>query len=121
MKELQVMAVEPKAVRALDAHHPLQRALLYWLALGTFAVGTEGFMIAALLPAMAADLAVSLQAAGQLVTTFALTYAVSSPLLTVLTGGFDRRKLLVASMAVFAGANIVAAAASGYWFLLAAR
>jgi predicted MFS family arabinose efflux permease len=121
VKELKAIAVETKIVGALDTDHPLQRASLYWLALGTFAVGTEGFMIAALLPAIAADLSVSLQAAGQLVTAFALTYAVSSPLLTVLTGGFDRRKLLVASMAVFTGANIVASAASGYWFLLVAR
>src|ERR1700741_3641489 len=110
MKEFKAIAVETKIVGPLDTDHPLQRTSLYWLALGTFAVGTEGFMIAALLPAIAADLSVSLEAAGQLVTAFALTYAVSSPLLTVLTGGFDRRKLLVASMAVFAGGNIVASA-----------
>jgi predicted MFS family arabinose efflux permease len=121
MNELKAVTLEPKAVRALDADHPLQRAPLYWLALGTFAVGTEGFMIAALLPGIATDLSVSLQAAGQLVTAFALTYAVSSPLLTVLTGGFDRRKILLASMAAFAVANIIASAASGYWFLLVAR
>ena len=96
-------------------------APLYWLALGTFAVGTEGFMIAAVLPGIASDLAVSVQAAGQLVTIFALTYAVSSPVLTALTGGFDRRKVLILSMAAFAGANVVAAGASGYGSLVAAR
>jgi hypothetical protein len=37
---------------------------LFWLALGTFAVGTESFMIAGLLPNMAADLSVSVVAAG---------------------------------------------------------
>ena len=78
-------------------------------------------MIAALLPGIAGDLAVSLQAAGQLVTVFALTYAVSSPLLTALTGNVNRRKLLILSMAAFAGANIIAAVAPGYWFLLGAR
>src|SRR6478735_829064 len=78
-------------------------APLYWLALGTFAVGTEGFMIAALLPGIAGDLAVSL------------------PLLTALTGNVNRRKLLILSMAAFAGANIIAAVAPGYWFLLGAR
>src|SRR5271167_4748903 len=61
-------------------------ARLYWLALGTFAIGTEGFMIAPLLPDLARDLSVSLAAAGQLVTVFALTYALSSPVLTALTG-----------------------------------
>ena len=47
---------------------------LTWLALGTFATGTESFMIAALLPGLARDLSVTLTAAGQLVTIFALTY-----------------------------------------------
>jgi predicted MFS family arabinose efflux permease len=121
MNELKAVALEPKPVRALNADHPLQLAPLYWLALGTFAVGTEGFMIAALLPGIATELSVSLQAAGQLVTAFTLTYAVSSPLLTVLTGGFDRRKLLVVSMAAFAVANMVASVASGYWSLFVAR
>ncbi len=52
---------------------------------------------------------------------FALTYAVSSPVLTALTGGLDRRRLLILSMAAFAAANLVAAVAPGYWALVAAR
>jgi hypothetical protein len=67
---------------------------LLWLAVGTFAVGTERFMIAAILPYIAADLDVSVPAAGQLVTIFAITYALSAPTLAALTGRFDRRKLL---------------------------
>ena len=31
-------------------------SVLYWMALGTFAIGTEGFMIAPLLPNLAEDL-----------------------------------------------------------------
>src|ERR1700758_1884116 len=65
-------------------------APLYWLALGTFAVGTESFMIAGLLPDMATDLHTSIVATGQLVTVFALAYALSSPILTALTGAFHR-------------------------------
>jgi predicted MFS family arabinose efflux permease len=98
-----------------------KRAPLYWLALGTFAVGTEGFMIAAILPRIAADLSVSMQSVGLLVTIFALTYGLSSPILTAFTGNFDRRKLLILAMAAFAGANIVAARATGYWPLVFAR
>lgn len=100
---------------------PRSMGRLYWLALGTFAIGTEGFMIAPLLPDLARDLSVSLVTAGQLVTVFALTYALSSPVLTALTGDIDRRQLLIASMLAFAAANFVAWTARSYSALLVAR
>lgn len=81
----------------------------------------RGVHVAPLLPDLARDLAVSLVAAGQLVTVFALTYALSSPVLTALTGDIDRRRLLVASMLAFAAANFVAWSAHSYTALLAAR
>jgi predicted MFS family arabinose efflux permease len=94
---------------------------LLWLALGTFATGTESFMIAALLPRLASDVSVSMTAAGQLMTVFALTYALSSPVLAAATGGMNRRHVLLLSMAAFALFNFVAAAAANYWQLMAAR
>ncbi len=96
-------------------------APLYWLALGTFAIGTEGFMIAAILPKMAEDLKVSLQAAGQLIAIFSLTYALSSPVLTALTGRIDRRPLLITAMIAFIASNLLAAGATNYNALVAAR
>jgi len=94
---------------------------LYWLALGTFAIGTEGFMIAALLTTIAADIRVSVAEAGLLVSIFALAYATSSPVLTALTGRVDRRQLLLASMATFAVLNLAAAMAHSFLALAAAR
>jgi predicted MFS family arabinose efflux permease len=94
---------------------------LTWIALGTFATGTESFMIAALLPGLAKDLAVTLTAAGQLVTVFGLTYAISSPALSALTAGIGRRNLLLLSMTAFALANFFAGTATGFWQLVAAR
>ena len=52
---------------------------LIWLTLGAFATGTEGFMIAGLLPALARGLNVGLPAAGHLVTAFSLAYAIGAP------------------------------------------
>jgi hypothetical protein len=43
----------------------LGSVILYWMALGTFSIGTEGFMIAPVLPNLAEDLSVSVVAAGQ--------------------------------------------------------
>jgi predicted MFS family arabinose efflux permease len=62
---------------------------LIWLSLGAFAIGTEGFMIAGLLPALAHDLDVGLPAAGHLVTAFSVAYAIGAPVLAVLTAGWS--------------------------------
>jgi predicted MFS family arabinose efflux permease len=94
---------------------------LYWLALGTFAIGTEGFMIAALLTTIAGDIRISVAEAGLLVSIFALAYATSSPVLTALTGRLDRRQLLLGSMSLFAVFNMAAALAHSFWALAAAR
>ena len=94
---------------------------LVWLTLGAFAIGTEGFMIAGLLPALARDLDVGLPAAGHLVTVFSLAYAIGAPVLAVLTAGLERKRLLAVAMGGFALANLLAALAPGYAGLMGAR
>ena len=94
---------------------------VYWLALGAFAIGTEGFMISPLLPGMASDLHVNIQTAGQLVTVFALAYGLSSPVLTALAGSLNRRTLLLGSMTAFALSNLLAFSANTFLELMAAR
>jgi DHA1 family inner membrane transport protein len=96
-------------------------AHLGWLTLGAFAIGTEGFMIAGLLPAMARDLDVGLAAAGLLVTAFSLAYAIGAPVIAVLTAGLERRRLLAIGLTGFSIANLIAALAPDYGSLLAAR
>ncbi len=94
---------------------------LYWLALGAFALSTEGFMIAPLLPTISRDMSVSVGMAGLLVTVFAFAYAISSPILTTLTGSLNRRTLLIFSLAAFAVANVVAMCSTSFVQLMAAR
>src|SRR5882757_2712044 len=86
---------------------------LIWLALGAFAIGTEGFMISGILPGMAHDLGVSVAVAGQLVTIFAFAYAIGSPLVAVVTANVPRRALLIGAMAAFTLSNLLAAFAPG--------
>lgn len=92
-----------------------------FLALGTFAIGTEGFMIAPLLPTISADLGMSLPAAATLVVVFTLVLAVSSPVSTVLTARVNRRDALVLAMTLFTAGNLVAAFSTGFGRLMAAR
>lgn len=94
---------------------------LIWLALGTFAVGVEGFVIATLLPAIAADSGVTITQAGYLVFAYAIAYAVGAPVLSAFTGKFDRRPLLAVVALVFATGALLAAISQGYAMLLIAR
>lgn len=93
----------------------------YLLATGTFAAGTSAQVIAGVLPEVSTSLHVSVAATGQLLTAFALTYAVASPLLAAATGRWERRRLLVAAMAMMAVGNALAAVAPNYATLFAAR
>jgi predicted MFS family arabinose efflux permease len=91
------------------------------LALGAFAIGTDLFVIAGILPGVAGDLDTSIPAAGQLVTVFAIAYAVLSPALTVALGRVERRRLLVAALGLFTAANVITAAAPVFPVALMAR
>src|ERR1700740_2992880 len=87
--------------------------LLLLLAVGTFAVGTDGFVLSGLLPSMSADLGISLSTMGQLVTLFAVTYAISAPLVAAFTAGWNRRVLLITAQLVFIVGMILQAAGTG--------
>jgi MFS transporter, DHA1 family, inner membrane transport protein len=91
------------------------------LGLGAFAVGTDAYIVAGLLPAMAKGLHVSQPAAGQSVAVFAFSYALLSPVLATATARRPRRRLLVGGLGVLVVANLVVAAASNLVVALAGR
>jgi predicted MFS family arabinose efflux permease len=91
------------------------------LAVGTFALGIDSFVLAGLLPALARDLHVSLAQAGQLTTAFAITYALGSPLIATVTGRLDRRAVLGGGMAVFLAGMVGQALGPSYVVVLAGR
>ncbi|MDH2391193.1 MFS transporter [Streptomyces sp. HNM0663] len=91
------------------------------LALGVFSFVTTETLPIGLLPAIADGTSVSVGTAGFLVTGFASVAAVTAAPLTALTGWMDRKWLLVTLMVFYIGGNLLAAAASAYPLLLAAR
>ncbi|MEV6769661.1 MFS transporter [Nocardia sp. NPDC051030] len=91
------------------------------LALGTFAIGIDAFVTAGLVAPVAADLHVSTAAAGQLVTVFAFSYALLSPLLATATARFSRRTVLLAALTLFVVGNAVTALAGTFALVLASR
>ncbi|MHB8189485.1 MAG: MFS transporter [Ferrimicrobium sp.] len=91
------------------------------LTFGTFVLGMDLYVISGILPEIARGTQVPVALAGQLVTIFALTYALSSPLLSVASVRLSRRRLLLGALGVFAVANLCAALAPDYGILIAAR
>lgn len=91
------------------------------LALGGFAIGTAEFATMGLLPDIAAGLGVSVPAAGQAITAYAAGVVVGAPLLTVAAARMERRRLLLALVAVFVAGNLLSALAGTLGWLIAAR
>ena len=94
---------------------------VFWLAVATFAIGTEAFVIAGLLPTIATDMQISAAATGQLVTAYALAYAVGSPILAVAFNNIDRRNVLTLALVAFIAGNLLAVVAGNFPLLLASR
>lgn len=94
---------------------------LFALTLSAFAIGTTEFVIVGLVPTIALDLGVSLPSAGLLVSLYALGVAVGAPVLTALTGRWNRKLVLLSLMALFILGNLLAWMAPNYGSLITAR
>lgn len=91
------------------------------LALCVFSITTGEFVVAGILPDVAADLGVAVGTAGLLVTAYAVGMIIGGPVLTAVTAGIDRKRLMLALLAVAVLGNAASALAPGFPVLLAAR
>ena len=97
------------------------RLCMALLVLLGFSLGCSEFVVIGIESDLAAELGVSLSTAGQLISVFALTYAVATPVLALSTGRFRRYQLLVAYCLIFVAGNVVAAMASTFEMLMVSR
>jgi len=77
-----------------------------------FAMGTDNFVVAGILPDVAASLHTSVGLAGLMVTFYALTYAMAAPVMAALTGNWPRKLLLISALGIFVVGNAVSALAA---------
>ncbi|WP_286903314.1 MFS transporter [Vreelandella sedimenti] len=91
------------------------------LALGVFGLVTAEFLPASLLTAMAADLNISVGAAGQAVTATAAVAALAALTIPLLTRNFDRRFVLLGLSLLLVVSNTLAATANSFFVLIIAR
>ena len=91
------------------------------LFLGMFVLGSAELLVVGVLDLIAADLDVSIPAAGSLVTVYALGLAIGGPILTAATIRLDKRTVLVGALALFVLGNLVAVLTASYSAFLVAR
>lgn len=94
---------------------------LYMLALAIFVMGTSEFMLAGLLPTIAADLDVSVGAAGILTSAFAVGLVIGAPLMAAFARGLPPRTVLLTCVLVFAAGHTIAAITPSFAVLLVTR
>ena len=105
---------------------PDERSIAAWpavfaLGMGVFALVSAEFLPASVLTSIAADLSISVGAAGQTVTVTSLVGVVAAIFTPIVTSRFDRRLVLWALMFLLALSSLTTALANGYAMLLAAR
>ncbi|RCS62088.1 MFS transporter [Microbacterium sp. JB110] len=96
-------------------------AWLFTLLAAAFVLYTDDYVIAGILPELAADLGVTEGQAGQLVTVFSLTVAITAPVAAVFLAAVHRRRLFTTALLVFIAANIAAAATDSFAVLTVLR
>ncbi|MBS4219940.1 MFS transporter [Bacillus sp. FJAT-49711] len=94
---------------------------VFILALSTIAAGLVELIIGGILPTIADDFNISLGTAGQLITVFALIYAIAGPVLLILTSKIERKKLYLASLFVFILGNVMTYFSQSFTFMMSAR
>ena len=110
------MSTQPVALSRSRAN-----LVLATLFSGMFVLGMAELMVVGVLSLIAADLRVSIPAAGALVTANALGIAIGGPILTALTIKLNRRLILIGALMLFILGNLVPVLSADYGLFVAAR
>lgn len=95
--------------------------VIFLLAVAVFAQGTSEFMLAGLLPAMAADLDIGLPQAGLLTSAFAAGMVVGAPLMAAMSRRWSPRLALSGFLLVFIVMHVLGALTDNFAVLLLTR
>ncbi|WP_116948585.1 Cmx/CmrA family chloramphenicol efflux MFS transporter [Jiangella endophytica] len=95
--------------------------VVYLLALAVFAQGTSEFMLAGLVPEIAAGLSVSVPAAGSLTSAYAVGMIVGAPAMALLSRRWSPRAALLGFLTAFLLAHVIAATTGTYAVLAGTR
>lgn len=91
------------------------------LALGTFAIGTDSYVVAGILPQVGKSFSTGVAAAAQFVSVYSLSYAVFTPVMATIAANWPRRRVLLLGLAAFVASNALTAMAPTFALALAGR
>ncbi|MFX0580506.1 MFS transporter [Nocardia nepalensis] len=91
------------------------------LTLGAFGIGTTEFVVVGLLPDIADTYTVSIPTAGLLVTGYALGVLVGAPIMTGLGTRVSRKRMLLVSLLLLIGGNVLSALAPTFGVMVTGR
>ena len=94
---------------------------IFLLAFAIFATGTDAGVVAGMLPQIAHEFDLSIGITGQLLTAYAITYAVGSPFFGVLSARYRSERIIIVCLISFALAVGLSAVAPAFAVLLVAR
>ncbi|MCA1243240.1 MFS transporter [Stappia stellulata] len=98
-----------------------QTVLLAALGVGAVAIGMDTFVVIGVLNEIAESLEIPATRAGQLVSVYALSYAVFAPLSAWLLRGLDRRRVILLAIGFFLAGNLACGLATGFYQIVAGR
>jgi predicted MFS family arabinose efflux permease len=95
--------------------------ILYFFALCNLVIGSGAFVLGGILQPMSASLGISVAAAGQAMTAYAVATAVLAPLLIILTARWPRKRAVQLALSLFTVGCLVCAVAPNFPLLLLGR
>jgi predicted MFS family arabinose efflux permease len=106
--------------------HPAELSKRHWLliftlSLLTFVLGTSEFVIVGILTDISSSLQMTNAKAGTLVSAFAITFAIATPLVMAATSHFPKRKWMLFLIGTFIVLNALCVISTSYIMLLTLR
>ncbi|MES2976998.1 MAG: MFS transporter [Pseudomonadota bacterium] len=95
--------------------------ILYFFAFCNLVIGSSAFVMGGILKPVSDSLGISIAAAGQTMTAYAVSTAVLAPLLIVLTAKWSRKRTVQLALALFTAGGAVCALAPDLSILLLGR
>lgn len=97
------------------------KKIAYIGAIGVLGVITTEFGVIGILPQIAETYDISIEKAGTLLSGFAMVIACTGPIVTLLTSGFNQKKLMLYAMSLFFISNLISIFAPPFWLLMLVR